>query len=113
MLKASSIGPRSMDLSWSGVPMPRQNFVNLYRVLYLEEDVLAGSDPHSAFIVSNIDTKTSARIALPRPSMAYRVWMQAYLRNGKVIESNVLALHTEALGPHDNSKGMYWHSATL
>ncbi len=74
--------------------MPRQKFVNLYRILYLEENAIIGVDPHSAFIVSNIDSITSTRIDVLRPSNAYQIWLEAYLRNGKVIKSNVLAVNT-------------------
>ena len=75
--------------------MPRQTYVNLYRINYLEED-LNLVDPHSAFIVSNIDTITSKRIDVLRPSTAYQIWLEAYLRNGKVVKSsNVLAIKTK------------------
>ena len=102
-MEASNIGAHSVDLSWSGVPMPRQTYVNLYRINYLEED-LNLVDPHSAFIVSNIDTITSKRIDVLRPSTAYQIWLEAYLRNGKVVKSsNVLAIKTKD-GP---VQGMY------
>ena len=75
--------------------MPRRSYVNLYRINYLEED-LNLVDPHSAFIVSNIDTITSKRIDVLRPSTAYQIWLEAYLRNGKVVKSsNVLAIKTK------------------
>ena len=94
-MEASNIGAHSVDLSWTGVPMPRQTYVNLYRINYLEED-LNLVDPHSAFIVSNIDTITSKRIDVLRPSTAYQIWLEAYLRNGKVVKSsNVLAIKTK------------------
>ena len=102
-MEASNIGAHSVDLSWTGVPMPRQTYVNLYRINYLEED-LNLVDPHSAFIVSNIDTITSKRIDVLRPSTAYQIWLEAHLRNGKVVKSsNVLAIKTKD-GP---VQGMY------
>ena len=86
----------SVDLSWTGIPMPRQTYVSLYRILYLEDDVIPGGlDPHSAFIVSNIDTITSTRIGVLRPSTSYQIWLEAYLRNGKVVKSNVLPIQTK------------------
>ena len=95
-LEASNIGSRSVDLSWTGVPTPRQTYVNLYRVLYLEEDTGGLVDPHSAFIVSNIDAITSMTIDVLRPSTAYQIWLEAYLRNGKVVRStNVVAITTK------------------
>ena len=102
-LEAINVGAHSVDLSWTGVPLPRQTYVNLYRILYLEEatDLY---DPHSAFIVSNIDTITSTRIDVLRPSTAYQIWLEAYLRNGKVVKSsNVLAITTKHGSVQGNS----------
>ncbi len=94
-LEVDYVGKQMVDLSWSGVPIPHQNFVNLYRVLYLEANLNNVNDPHSAFIVSNIDSIRSSRIGHLRPSTSYHVWLEAYLRNGKVIKSNVLDISTE------------------
>ena len=93
-LQADHVDPFSMDLSWTGVPSPFQKFINLYRILYLEED-MPGMDPHSAFIVSNIDVLSSSRIGHLQHSTAYQVWLEGYLRNGKVIKSNVLSITTK------------------
>ena len=93
-LQADHVDALSMDLSWSGVPSPYQKFINLYRILYLEED-MPGMDPHSAFIVSNIDILQSSRIGHLQPTKDYQVWLEGYLRNGKVIKSNVLSIRTK------------------
>lgn len=85
--------------------MPRQSFVNLYRILYLEEASDLVQDPHSAFIVSNIDSISSTRIDVLRPNTAYQIWLEAYLRNGKVVKSNVLPIRTED-GPPAYIQGM-------
>lgn len=92
--EANDVGSHWVDLSWYGVPMPRQNYVNLYRILYVKENVMA-SDPHSAFIVSNIDSISSTRLDVLRPSTAYMLWLEVYLRNGKVVKSNVLPVETK------------------
>lgn len=84
--------------------MPHQHFVNLYRILYLEENLSIGLDHHSAFIVSNIDSISSTRIGLLRPNRAYQIWLEAYLRNGKVAKSNVLSVKTLD-GSDDPSQG--------
>ena len=88
------IGANSVDLSWTGVPIPHQRYVNLYRILYQEENIV-DPNPHSAFIISNINSISSTRIDLLRPSTAYQIWLEAYLRNGKVVKSNVLAITTQ------------------
>ena len=88
------IGANSVDLSWTGVPIPHQRYVNLYRILYQEENIV-DPNPHSAFIISNINSISSSRIDLLRPSTAYQIWLEAYLRNGKVVKSNVLAITTQ------------------
>ena len=93
-LQADHVDALSMDLSWTGIPSPYQKFINLYRILYLEED-MPGMDPHSAFIVSNIDVLSSSRIGHLQPQKAYQVWLEGFLRNGKVVKSNVLSITTK------------------
>lgn len=85
--------------------MPHQRYVNLYRVLYLEENAIE-PDPHSAFIVSNINSISSSRIGVLRPSTAYQIWLEAYLRNGKIVKSNVLPITTQE-GEYLPNQGMY------
>jgi len=56
---------------------------------------MPGMDPHSAFIVSNIDVLSSSRIGHLQPQKAYQVWLEGFLRNGKVVKSNVLSITTK------------------
>ena len=44
-LSSDRVSGNSVDLSWSGVPMPHQKYVNLYRVMYQEADTLRNGIP--------------------------------------------------------------------
>ncbi len=117
----------TLDLHWSGPPSPHQKYINLYRILYVEaasnED--GGVSPHhprhrarpqlhpneiqSVFKVAKIDSVNAVMLTGLRPLTNYQVWLQAYLRNGKVIESNVLDVSTNdgvaMRGPHGHGHG--------
>ena len=113
----------TLDLHWSGPPNPHQKYVSIYRVLYVEEDdhdhhhlhhqhqhqqqrhhaaIASNSivEIQSVFKVAKIDSMNAVMLRNLRPLTRYQVWLQAYLRNGKVIESNVLEVRTNdrALG---------------
>jgi hypothetical protein len=55
-----------VSVSWSGVPTPHQKFVNIYRILYLE-DHSNSLEGRSVFKVAKIDSSRSARISHLRP----------------------------------------------
>ena len=57
---------QSVTLAWSGVPSPHQKFVNIYRVIYVE-DHSNSLEGRSVFKVAKIDSSRSARITHLRP----------------------------------------------
>jgi hypothetical protein len=101
----------TLDLHWSGPPSPHQKFVNIYRVLYVEDEHEHTHAPHpnavleiqSIFKVAKIDSINAVMLTNLKPNTRYQVWLQAYLRNGKVLESNVLEVETN--DRKDGSRG--------
>ena len=104
------VGAYDVDLSWTGVPMPHQQFVNLYRILYHEQNINSVEpELFDIFILAqdiighNSDSISKSRIISLSPDTPYQIWLEAYLRNGKVVTSNVLDVTTRQ-GP--TNKGM-------
>eukprot|EP00095_Tigriopus_kingsejongensis_P003970 maker-scaffold310_size212938-snap-gene-0.12 protein:Tk03970 transcript:maker-scaffold310_size212938-snap-gene-0.12-mRNA-1 annotation:"epidermal cell surface receptor" len=99
-LDPGRISGNSLELVWSGIPNPHQEYVNLYRILYTEDN----GEPHhphlnsvetqSVFKIAKIDSTKSVVLRNLKPLTKYQVWLEAYLRNGKVFQSNVLDVRT-------------------
>lgn len=99
-LNPGRVSGNSLELVWSGIPSPHQKYVNLYRILYAE-DTGEPHHPHlnavetqSVFKIAKIDANKSVVISNLKPETKYQVWLEAYLRNGKVFQSNVVDLKT-------------------
>ena len=69
-LKAGLVCQHLVDVSWSGVPMPHQKFVNVYRILYTEENDI-NAIPDSVFKVAKINSMRATRIGYLRPGIRY------------------------------------------
>lgn len=74
--------------------MPHQQYVNVYHILYKEEDDV-NAIPDSVFKVAKIDSMRATRIGYLAPGTRYSMWLEAYLSNGKVIKSNVEVVKTK------------------
>jgi len=102
ILTTTSVSPRSISLSWRGVPRPHHQYASLYRVLAAEHHVNAMDDAVSVYVESTAATPTATTVAGLRPATHYQVWLEAYLRNGRIAKSNVLDVLTEdAFGDND------------
>ena len=60
-LYSEHVSGNSIDLAWSGVPNPQQKYVNLYRVLYVEDDKNS-IETQSVFKVAKFDSMKAMRI---------------------------------------------------
>jgi len=111
-LNVEEVGTEFVGLSWSGVPNPHQQFVNIYRILYAEENSgefdsnsaadfeslpSNNNDVFSVFKVAKLDSFKATRIRYLAPDTKYQFWLEAYLTNGKVYTSNVLEVKTKSL----------------
>lgn len=65
-MKVDDITKQTVTVAWSGVPTPQQKFVNIYRIIYVE-DHSNSLEGRSVFKVAKIDSSRSARITHLRP----------------------------------------------
>ena len=61
-LHLDEVGHEFVQLSWSGVPNPHQQFVNIYRILYIEDELSSVEPPRSVFKVAKINSFKATRI---------------------------------------------------
>ncbi len=94
LLRLESAGGSSVRLSWSGIPPPRHSHAALYRILFSEHHVNEVEAAESVYIEARPGTADTARLEGLRTGTRYQIWMEAYLRNGKVARSNVLDVTT-------------------
>lgn len=93
-LRVEDINSSSAVITWSGVPSPDQQFVNIYRVIYHAGHPNSIRDESSDFKIPKIDSPKRIEIGNLLPGIRYQVWIEAYLTNGKTKKTNVEEFET-------------------
>ncbi|XP_065563841.1 uncharacterized protein LOC136029404 isoform X2 [Artemia franciscana] len=91
-LSATRIAEMSADLNWTGVPYPEDKYVTIYRVLFQGD---GDPDTAAAFKLAKHDAPSFMTVKELKPGHKYRFWIEAYLTNGKVKNSNVIDVITK------------------
>lgn len=95
-MSLSRAGGRGVRLAYSGVPAPAPRFVSLFRVLYAEQHANAVADSARSVYADAKELGDAGVISVGDldKDTEYQVWMEAYLRNGRVAKSNVIEVRT-------------------
>ncbi|XP_064484576.1 putative epidermal cell surface receptor isoform X2 [Ornithodoros turicata] len=81
--------PFSASFVLEGIPEPIAKYVNVFKVMYKSDAAIEQSQ--------NFMVLREPKLVLEnlKPSQRYKVWVDAYLTNGKTTSSNVLEFHTK------------------
>ncbi|CAG0906733.1 unnamed protein product, partial [Cyprideis torosa] len=118
ILETSTVSSRFIDLRWSGVPYPDSKFVNVYRVIWKSTGStvsqfihpMAGSvepeeeeeeEAEKNLFVFPTAHQPKATVKTLQPGTTYLFYVEAYLTNGKIRESNVVERQTLLDPPSD------------
>ncbi|CAG0885187.1 unnamed protein product [Darwinula stevensoni] len=102
MLEIPKMSSRVIELRLNGIPQPPSKYVNVYRVLHKAMNRLT---PEEQFVLPKVDPPAFTIEGL-KPSTEYQIWVEAFLRNGKILPSNVIDRKTpsDPYGAPDNPK---------
>merc|ERR1719319_1933806 len=91
----------SAVIRWIGPPSPEQKYVSIFRIIYYADDPNSIQDEISLYKISDSFSSPQINITSLYPDTQYKLWIEAYLRNGKKIKSNVAEFMTEILADDD------------
>ena len=71
----------------------------LYKIIFISFSENSIRDESSVFKISKLDSPKRIRVSSLVSDQEYQIWLEAYLTNGKTIQSNVLTFHTDTVDP--------------
>lgn len=93
-ISSIQVSGNAMVVGFKGVPSPQQQFVSLYRLIYSEYHVNAVDESQIVYKEPKVDQPDTITVGNLKKSTRYQLWLEAYMRNGKIVKSNVLDLST-------------------
>ncbi|XP_042885309.1 uncharacterized protein LOC122261629 [Penaeus japonicus] len=92
-VRAGKISSQTAELYYSGVPDPEEKYVNVFRAAYLREDERVDAQ---TFKIPKTGHEKKIFLSDLKPDVEYKVWLEAYLSNGRKATSNVITVTTKA-----------------
>lgn len=75
------------------MPDPEEKYVNVFRAVYVREDERVDAQ---TFKIPKTGHEKKIFLSDLKPDVEYKVWLEAYLSNGRKKKSNVIAITTKA-----------------
>ncbi|XP_047482174.1 uncharacterized protein LOC125034466 [Penaeus chinensis] len=92
-VRAGKVSSQTAELYYSGVPDPEEKYVNVFRAVYVREDERVDAQ---TFKIPKTGHEKKIFLSDLKPDVEYKVWLEAYLSNGRKKTSNVIPITTKA-----------------
>lgn len=92
-IRAGKVSSQTVELFYSGVPEPEVKYVNVYRVVYINDNEKTDSQ---SFKIPKTGQDKMMFLSELKPDVKYVVWLEAFLSNGRKKKSNVVEFMTKA-----------------
>ncbi|KAG0717219.1 putative epidermal cell surface receptor [Chionoecetes opilio] len=92
-IRTGKVSSQTVELFYSGVPEPEVKYVNVYRVVYINDNERTDSQ---AFKIPKTGQENKVFLSELKPDVKYVVWLEAFLSNGRKKKSNVVEVTTKA-----------------
>ncbi|XP_069993704.1 uncharacterized protein sas isoform X4 [Penaeus vannamei] len=92
-VRPGKVSSQTAELYYSGVPDPEEKYVNVFRAVYVREDERVDAQ---TFKIPKTGHEKKIFLSDLKPDVEYKVWLEAYLSNGRKKKSNVIAITTKA-----------------
>ena len=86
---------QTAEIFYSGIPEPEEKYVNVYRVVYINDNDNERTNSQS-FKIPKTGQDKKVFISELKPDVKYVVWLEAFLSNGRKKKSNVVEFSTKA-----------------
>lgn len=92
-IRTGKLTSQTAELFYSGIPEPEVKYVNVYRVVYINDNERTDSQ---SFKIPKTGQEKKVFLSELKPDVKYVVWLEAFLSNGRKKKSNVVEFSTKA-----------------
>lgn len=92
-IRVGKVSSQTAELFYSGVPEPEVKYINVYRVVYINDNDRTDSQ---SFKIPKTGQDKKMFLSELKPDVKFVVWLEAFLSNGRKKKSNVVEFTTKA-----------------